>query len=581
MTESPEYSDANCEQAFRALGLIIESGALGETSRLRQLLHYLVVEELEGRGERLKAYSIATDVFGRGEGFDPGVDSIVRVEVHRLRQALDHYYATKGGNDPLRIDVPKGTYRPVFTPQQPDRAAAVPASPGGSSRLAQGLRKTWPGAALFAVLLAGLMAWGLIVSDAVPPAGNPDQLGRIPLKVLPFTAVSDDERPADLAVSLREEIVTGLSRVKAINVLRCDQEFSLCPSSEVAKSWKDRGLDYALRGSVQRFHNTTRLVVQLLDARSGSLLWAQSYNGLDESTTEHLQFVSDVVSELRSRVFNAAKQDLQPQDAKSLDAWQLYIQSTWVPGTSASSLAWEKERVALAERALALRPDFGQAHSVLADKLVFLGNVGSPGKTAEMQRQAQLHARRAVELAPADPDVMFNISLYHWHSGQLRQAIETINRVLELDPSHALARVLAEAMPFACTAPPQDVLHKAITYDSSLSPDNPIRSITLEWIALLHMNAGEFRRAVEAGQRSIMVLQTPQNTVRQAAVLHHLGQTAEALTLIEDLRDRWPGLDLRHYFEMGALKRCSSAPAGLLHRTLFNGLADVVERNPG
>jgi len=85
-----------------------------DSDRQRRLIQYLVTEELEGRGHRLKAVSIATDVFGRSADFDPQTDSIIRVEMERIRQALDLYYATQGANDPVRIKFEKDSYRPKF-----------------------------------------------------------------------------------------------------------------------------------------------------------------------------------------------------------------------------------------------------------------------------------------------------------------------------------------------------------------------------------------------------------------------------------------------------------------------------------
>jgi adenylate cyclase len=79
-TES-EMKLAVLEELHRAF----DSGLDGASERQRGLLSYLVTEELEGRGERIKAYSIATEVFGRAKDFDPQQDSIVRVEVGRLR----------------------------------------------------------------------------------------------------------------------------------------------------------------------------------------------------------------------------------------------------------------------------------------------------------------------------------------------------------------------------------------------------------------------------------------------------------------------------------------------------------------
>ncbi|MCC0062241.1 MAG: hypothetical protein H6885_12840 [Rhodobiaceae bacterium] len=82
---------------------------------MRKLLSYLIREELEGHGDRLKAYAIGVDVFGRSADFDPNNDSIVRVEMTRLNlQALDVYYAGERAEDPIRIAFSKGSVQTAF-----------------------------------------------------------------------------------------------------------------------------------------------------------------------------------------------------------------------------------------------------------------------------------------------------------------------------------------------------------------------------------------------------------------------------------------------------------------------------------
>jgi len=584
--ETPAYDEEACKEALAALGALIESGVLGEGSRLRPLLRYLVIEELEGRGDRLKAYSIATDVFGRGEDFDPNTDSIVRVEVHRLRQALDHYYATMGGEERVQFQIPRGTYRPVIAAVQPATAASIeppapsatdsptgPAIPAGASR---GARRRWGIAIAAALLIAAVAGWLLTEwknrpappDDAAPPV--------FALEVLPFATASDGQPLGDLAVSLTDEVIAGLTKIRALTVVVRDPEFGLRVPRTAGND--PAGIGYVVRGSVQRFSGATRVVIQLIEARSGKLLWAQSYKGTTQDGRIQTDLlVATIVSELRPQVFGAAKRALETQDSHSLSAWELYLQSTWVPGAATSSLAWEKERIALAERALALRPDFGQAHSVLADKLAYLASVDPPSDTAELRRMAVSHAQQALELAPDDPDVVFNVSLYYWHIGRLQQAANAVQRVLELDPNHALARMLVTTLPFTCAAPPQDVLQKAVTYDTSLSPDNPIRWVTLNWIATLYMNNGNFLRAAEIGRRSRLIFNSPDSTFRHAAVLLRLGDAEEAVALVEGLRRQWPNVDPRHYARIAIPRRCHGEPGARLQSELFNALADTLD----
>lgn len=81
---------------------------------LQHLLLYLAEKGSSGEAGALKEYSIGVDALGRKQDFDPKVDPIVRVQMHRLRQKLKEYYATEGAGDPLVLEIPKGNYLPTF-----------------------------------------------------------------------------------------------------------------------------------------------------------------------------------------------------------------------------------------------------------------------------------------------------------------------------------------------------------------------------------------------------------------------------------------------------------------------------------
>ncbi len=114
---------------------IAASAAFGSGDRLSSMLRWLVREELSGRGERIKGFSLATEVLGRGDGFDPQSDSIARAEMGRLRKALELHYATEGKAEPVRISFGKGSYRPVVTlPRgRPGFCSLARPDPGGRS----------------------------------------------------------------------------------------------------------------------------------------------------------------------------------------------------------------------------------------------------------------------------------------------------------------------------------------------------------------------------------------------------------------------------------------------------------------
>ena len=69
---------------------------------------------MSGGAQEIKGYTVATEVFGRKADFDAAKDTIVRIQGGRLRQALERYYLTIGGQDPIQIDIPKGAYVPTF-----------------------------------------------------------------------------------------------------------------------------------------------------------------------------------------------------------------------------------------------------------------------------------------------------------------------------------------------------------------------------------------------------------------------------------------------------------------------------------
>ncbi len=89
---------------------LVASHTLHGSESLCKLLRYLADHALKHPGTALKEYQIATEIFGRPADFDPHLDSLVRVQVGRLRSKLVEYYASEGAEDPMVVELPKGTY---------------------------------------------------------------------------------------------------------------------------------------------------------------------------------------------------------------------------------------------------------------------------------------------------------------------------------------------------------------------------------------------------------------------------------------------------------------------------------------
>lgn len=106
-----------------ALDRISSSEEFRASPNLTAFLRFIVERTLDGRDDTIKAYTVATEVLGRPESFDPQIDPIVRVEATRLRRNLERYYARTG--DTLQITIPRGSYVPRFDRVDPADAATV------------------------------------------------------------------------------------------------------------------------------------------------------------------------------------------------------------------------------------------------------------------------------------------------------------------------------------------------------------------------------------------------------------------------------------------------------------------------
>lgn len=106
--------EVTLEQANLELDRLLSDARFKASDRQRDILRYLAERRFNGCRESVKAYSIALDVLGRPSDFDASIDPIVRIEISRLRTALDCYYSVFGPDLGVAIHIPKGSYVTVF-----------------------------------------------------------------------------------------------------------------------------------------------------------------------------------------------------------------------------------------------------------------------------------------------------------------------------------------------------------------------------------------------------------------------------------------------------------------------------------
>jgi hypothetical protein len=164
------------ERNLRQIDRLVTSQTLHGSESLCKLLRYLATHAVEQPGVPVKEYQIATEVFGRPANFDPQVDSTIRVQAGRLRVKLTEYYASEGTEDPIVVELPKGSYAVAFhhrviPSKNHDVADAdrAPAEPPVRSR-------SWMIAtvSMAVVLIAAVIAIAALLASRKASAGGAD-----------------------------------------------------------------------------------------------------------------------------------------------------------------------------------------------------------------------------------------------------------------------------------------------------------------------------------------------------------------------------------------------------------------------
>lgn len=161
--------------AWELLQRVAASQEFQKSRRLRELLLYLGERSLNDPKCILHEQDIGIEVLGRRPDYDTSHDTLVRVQVSQLRKKLQEYFETSGRNEPLVIEVPKGSYVPVFRPRIEEASEAEGES--ASVETAPPRRRLlllWGAAGL--VLLIALVDGMLSLSRHYQRlAGQPDQ----------------------------------------------------------------------------------------------------------------------------------------------------------------------------------------------------------------------------------------------------------------------------------------------------------------------------------------------------------------------------------------------------------------------
>ncbi|HEY1871816.1 MAG TPA: hypothetical protein VGG71_12210, partial [Chitinophagaceae bacterium] len=232
-------ADVIREQLLR----ILTSFEFRNSQVLSRFLQFVVEEALGGRSDEIKEYTIGVRALGRPADFNPQVDAAVRIHAGRLRRMLHEYYNNKGRGDSVLIDIPKGSYVPSFDSRNqkieaPINNEEVPADTK--------------------------------IAEAKPHKAT--------IAVFPFHNLGADNTKNYFVEGIGEQLCTDLARFQHLSAISYYSTFEFAKENKsIPEIQKLFSIDYIITGSIRFLDGVVQLNVQLILAKTETLLWTKTY----------------------------------------------------------------------------------------------------------------------------------------------------------------------------------------------------------------------------------------------------------------------------------------------------------------
>jgi TolB-like protein len=376
------------------------------------------------------------------------------------------------------------------------------------------------GAAALLDALDSVLAGGAVAAATTTPS----------IAVLPFANLSPDPADGFFADGLTDEIITDLSGIKSLRVIaRAAMMRYKGTEKEPAAVARELRVRYVLDGSVRRAAASLRLTARLIDADTDTTIWSDKLNGAVEDVFDMQERISrTIVEALRITLTPKEAERLGSRAIEDIQAYETYLQA------KQAMWSFTPESLERARKLLeAARARIGENPRLVAA----LGTVHMHGTEAGFgDPRTQLAAvedcvRRLNEIDPESVSRYALAGILHWRRGEIREAIATMSRALEIEPN---SPDVVAYLQYALLLAGQD--ERARELSSVLILLDPLTPLFQTMPAFCDLMIGRAEAALPAYQRFVEL--DPANPIAQYFLLaaqaeaHDLGamrETAQTL----------------------------------------------------
>lgn len=366
------------------------------------------------------------------------------------------------------------------------------------------------------------------------------------IAVLPFDNMGGDAEQAYFSDGITEDVITELSRFGELMVIARNSSFAFRGQSMDLREIGSRlGADYVVEGSVRRAGNRVRITAQLVEAESGTHLWAERYDRSVEDVFAIQEEIShNIVAMVAQRVRNdrgVAALRRRPEDMRAYD---LFLQGNrlsddFTPGAQERALR-------LFERAIEIDPNFARAYTGLASIYInraIDGGVGVPRERDKNRLKALSLAEQALALDPNDPRVhcTFGYISLSWH--HFDRAEHHLDLARAMNPNDPWIQIAWAWMQGALGRPEHGLPGAEIAF--RLNPQHP--NWYNYYLSRLLFQLGRYNDAATLLEQRTFEAPTrhPRDMAWRAAAYGHLGRIEEAqecgAVFLQSVASLWRG----------------------------------------